>query len=304
MPRIETLRVFCLVVENGSFSRAAEILHLSQPAVSQQIKRLEQEYNKTLLHRDGMEVVPTEEGSAVYQYATQILRLYRKSKDSIHQEDSELSGVLSIGASTGLGECLLPIALGRFKCAHPEVKIEMDVADSAQILDQIVQGRIELGFVGMTRRDRHVTSELFVEDHLVLVVSPESAFAQHRSISLEQFLDTPLVLQQPGSGATAALRLSLRAQGIRVESLNVVMEAGLQESAKSLVSLGMGGTVISRLGILEDLRSGHLVEVHVDGLELSHDYFVAYRRDAPLSRRAREFLTVARVIASEYRQMR
>ena len=298
MSRISSFITFCQVIDSGSFSRAAEHLRISQPAVSQQIKRIEQEYGVQLLHREGSNVVPTEEGAIVYNFVTQIIKLYERSKQAIREADAkELSGRLSIGASTGLGEYLLPIVLARFKTEHPRTHLSMDVGDSGEILDRILQHRIDLGFVGVTRQDRHLSFTPFIRDRLVVVVSPEHELAHIRTITLEQFLKVPLVLQQPGSGATSTLSMALKTHGLHLANLNVLVEAGLQESTKTAVRFGLGATVISSLGVLDELRNRSLIAIEVEDLELEHDFYIACHRDWPLSRLARGFLETARTAA-------
>jgi DNA-binding transcriptional LysR family regulator len=293
MPRLRAFVTFCTVVELRSFTRAAESLGVTQPAVSQQIKRLEDEYGASLVHREGFDVVPTDEGRIVYKYASQIVHLYERSRQHLLETANQLSGTLRVGASTGLGEVVLPTTLARFKADHPDVHVLMQVGDSSEILERILQGQIDIGFVGIKRRDRHLRFEPFVQDRLILVVSPDHEIASRKSLRLKQFLEVPLVLQQPGSGATLALREALQVQGVRLDQLNVIMEVGLQESTKTAVRSGVGGTVISRLGAIEELRAGTLVEVAVEDVELHHDFFVVSRRSLPLSRLSRAFLAAA-----------
>ena len=298
MLNFSEIQVFAVAAETENFSAAARRLHLSQPAVSQQITRLEQDYGTKLLHREGTKVVPTEEGKILYEFATQIIKLYERSKQAVREvNEKELSGSLVIGASTGLGEYLLPIVLARFKTEHANVHLSMDVGDSGEILERILQHRIDLGFVGVTRQDRHLRFTPFIRDRLVLVVSPEHELAHRRTITLKQFLKVPLVLQQPGSGATSALRTALKAHGLRLEDLNIVVEAGLQESTKTAVRFGLGATVISRLGVLDELHNQSLVAIEIRDLELEHDFYIACHRDWPLSRLAQSFIETARTIA-------
>ena len=300
MSRISSFVTFCQVIDSGSFTRAAEQLGISQPAVSQQIKRLEQEYKTRLLHREGTSVVPTEEGRIIYDFAMQIVKLYERSKQALRENtDGILRGKLTIGASTGLGEYLMPAVLTKFKAENADVNLAMEVGDSDEILNRILQQRLDLGFVGVTRKDRHLSFTPFVHDRLILVVSPQHELAKRSTITFEELIRIPLILQQPGSGATSALRNSLIAHGLKLEDLNVLMEAGLQESTKSAVQFGLGATFISHLGALDELQNGSLIAIDIEGLELEHDFYIAHHRDWPLSRLARMFLkTASKTVAS------
>lgn len=299
MPRIKELITLCKVVEQKSFSRAAELLELSQPAVSLQVKSLEAEYGVELLHRDGFEIVPTESGRVVYESACQIVDLYAKSRQRVRELSGKLDGKLLIGASTGPGEYLLPLLLGHFKARHPQVDIALRVGDSSEIIDRVLTHQLDLGFVGTSRRDRHLCFEPFVEDHLVLVVPPDHPWTTRSCISYEEFLQAPLILQQHGSGATAALYEALNEYNISVSHLNVIMELGLQESTKAAVRSGLGVTIISRLGTIEELKRGVLVEVPVEEIELKRDFYAVYRRTSPLTNLVRAFLEYTRHAASE-----
>ena len=299
MSRISSCITFCRVIDSGSFSLAAKALGVSQSAVSQQIKRLEQEYGARLLHREGTSVVPTEEGQIIYDFAMQIVKLYERSKQSLRDNaDAALSGRLTIGASTGLGEYLLPAVLTKFKAENEDVSLAMEVGDSDEILNRILQQNLDLGFVGVTRKDRHLSFTPFVHDRLILVVSPQHELAERSSITFEELIKIPVILQQPGSGATSALRSALTTHGLKLEDLNVLMEAGLQESTKAAVRFGLGATFISHLGALDELQNGSLIAIDIEGLELEHDFYIAHHRDWPLSRLARRFLETARKTVS------
>lgn len=290
MPRLEELQTYCAVVEQKSFSRAAELLGLTQPAVSLQVKSLEAEYGVTLLHREGFEILPTEHGRAVYAAACEIIKIYRQSRQQVQSASAELSGRLLVGASTGPGEFLVPLLLGSFKNTYPHVVVSLRVADSHDIIEAVFNRSIEIGFAGTQRRDRHLAFEPYLQDELVLVVGAGHTLAHRELISFDDLLEIPLILQQQGSGATTVLQEALRVQGIQLNQLNVVMELGLQESTKAAVKAGFGATIISRLGVNEELERGTLVQVPVDGLELSRDIYLCYYRSAPLSNLAQTFI--------------
>ena len=294
MVRLSALLSFCTVIEKGSFSKAAQALGITQPAVSQQIRRLEAQYETELIHRQGGAVVPTPAGAVVYEYASQIVALFEKSRSAAKETASEVSGQLTIAASTGVGEDFLPQVLVVFRDRFPDVRVNMQVGDSTEILARLLRERLDLGFVGSTQRDRHLQFEHFMEDQLVLVVSPLHPIAKHKRISQDEFLKLPLILQQAGSGATGALHQSLLSHGLQLKDLTIIGEVGLQESTKSMVRSGTAGTIISHLGALRDLTDARLVEIAVEGLDLKHDFYIAYSRDWPLSQAARSFIDIAR----------
>ncbi len=294
MARIEELITFRLVVERMSFSRAAEALKISQPAVSQQMKALEADLGVRLLDRKGQEVLPTEAGRWVYETACQMVDLYTALQRRLEQDDDALKGKLQIGASSGPGETLVPLMLAEFKHMCPQVDLSLRVGDSREIIDAILNHQLEIGFVGAYRRDRLLAFDTYLQDELILVVPPQHPWAKRTSIAFEEFLQAPLILQQQGSGATTLLREALAENGLSLEQLNVMMELGLQESTRSAVRAGYGVTIISRLGARGDLARGELVHVPVDDLDLRRSIYICHLRDMALSTVAQNFLEFAR----------
>ncbi|MBN1122368.1 MAG: LysR family transcriptional regulator [Anaerolineae bacterium] len=293
MPRLDELVTFCKVVEMRSFSRAADFLGLTQPAISLQIKELEKEYGVELLHRSGYETLPTEHGKTVYEAACQIINLYERSREQVRSAGQSLTGELMVGGSSGPGEFVLPLLLSKFKKRYQEVDISLIVGSSVDIIDQVLSQRIELGLVGMSRRDRHLQFETFVKDELVLIAPAEDEWRDHAPITIDEFLQLPIVLQQQGSGATALLQSALREHDISLNNLNIIAYLGLQESTKTAVRVGGGLTIISRLGVLEELKHGNFVEVPIEHLKMYRDIYFVYRRTLPLTNLVSTFIDFA-----------
>jgi DNA-binding transcriptional LysR family regulator len=283
-----------MVVEEQSFSRAAERLNLSQPAVSMQIKSLEAEYHEELLHRAGKEITLTECGLVVYKYALQIIELDRKTKQIVRESRENATGKLSIASSSGPGESLIPKILGRFKQQYSDVEISLIVGDSDRIIDHILNYRYELGFVGISRRESLLRFIPFIHDELVLAVYPEHPWVKQGSVDFSDICQEPLILQQFGSGTTTVLLEALKKYDYGLQDLNILMELGLQESAKTAVENGIGVSFISRLGIMEELRQGTLIEIPVKGMDLRRDFYLVYLRNEPLTNLAEGFIEFAK----------
>lgn len=290
MPRLDELVAFCKVIEQRSFSHAARIIGVSQPAVSLQMKELEAEYGVQLLYRKGVEILPTEYGQVVYIHAQQIIHIYEESHQKIQLMNGKLSGRLQIGASTGPGESFVPLLLTRFKELYPDVQVGLRVGDSHEIVEGVFNHSLEMGFVGSVRRDRYLGFEPYMDDTLVLVTYPDHPWAKREFISYEEILKEPLILQQQGSGAWGVLKDALADHGIDVATLNVAMELGLQESTKVAVKGGYGVTIISELGVKKELEMGELVQIKVAGLELKRKIYITYNKSLPRSRLAQTFI--------------
>ncbi len=293
MTRIDQLLSFCTVVELKSFSLSADRLGITQPTISLQIKALEGEFGTELLHRESHHILPTDEGKIVYENSLKILALYEKTRQAVFSNRGNFTGSLTIGASSGPADYPIPILLGEFKMEHPECIINLQVGDSSEIIDKVFNQSVELGFVGTKRRDGNLYFESYLEDKLVLVSAQSHPLAQKKRISFQELRKIPLIMQQPGSGATINLREALATGGLTFSDLNILMELGLQDSVKSAVLAGYGAAIISSLGIKKEIESGLLQEIEVEGLDLYRKIFICYNRMLPLTNITKEFLAFA-----------
>src|SRR5437763_13384193 len=213
------LAAVCAVVERRSFSQAAEQLGVTQPAVSLQIRSLEKRVGLQLLDRSGRRVEPTEAGRRLYRSARRLLALEEQLLAELGEEaEGELSGRLEIGASTGPGGTVLPVALAEFQQLHPGVHVALQVSDTQRVVELVARREIELGVVGAARRHRGVVFEPFFRDEVVLAVPPDHRFAG-RTISLDELREEPLVVMQEGAGVRQVIEDELRRAGTRLRDL-------------------------------------------------------------------------------------
>src|SRR5215475_11115847 len=249
------LVAFCAVVERRSFSQAADQLGVTQPAVSLQIRSLEQRVGQRLLDRSGRRVEPTEAGLRLYRGAQRLLALEQQLLADLGEEaEGELKGRLEIGASTGPGGSVLPVVLGEFQQLHPLVTVALTVSDTQRVVEQVGRRELELGIVGVAGRHRGVAFEPFYRDEVVLTV--------------------PAGHKRAGKSMT--------------------LELGLQESARAAVLGGFGATFISRIAIEGDLAAGTLAIARVEGLEPARDVQLARASGRAETRVAQEFVAFAR----------
>src|SRR5918999_3127578 len=234
------LAAFCAVVERKSFSQAAERLGLSQPAVSLQIRSLEQRLGRRLLDRSGRRVEPTEAGLQLYRGAQRLLALEEQLLEQLAEADGgTIGGRLEIGASSGPGETVLPLLLCEFQRLHPRVSVALSVFDTGTVVDLVARRELELGVVGAARRHRSGTFEPFFRDEVVLACPPGHRFAG-RAVGLDELRREPLILMQAGAGVRQIIEDELRGLGLRLRDLDVRLVLGLQESVRSAVQAGYG----------------------------------------------------------------
>ena len=261
------LAAFCEVVERKSFSQAAARLGVSQPAVSLQIRALEQRLGAQLLDRSGRRVEPTEAGLRLYRGAQRLLALEEQLLEDVTAgPPDEPRGRLELGASTGPGETVLPLLLCEFQQRHEHVSVALSVANTQTVIDAVARRELELGVVGAARRQRGVTFEPFFRDEVVLACPPDHRFAG-RTVALDELRAEPLILMQEGAGVRQVIEDELRAAGLRLRDLQAPLELGLQESVRSAVRGGFGITFISRSAVESDLASGTIAEARVEGLD-------------------------------------
>jgi DNA-binding transcriptional LysR family regulator len=288
------LAAFCAVVERKSFSQAAERLGVTQPAVSQQIRSLEERLGQQLLDRSGRRVEPTEAGRRLYRGAQRLLAQERQLLEDIAGDaEGPLRGQLAIGASTGPGGTVVPVLMCEFAAANPEVTIELSIYDTQTVVDQVARRELELGVVGATPRNRAVAYEPLFRDEVILVCPPGHRF-EGKTVSLEELREEQLIVMQEGAGVRQVIEDELRKAGTRLRDLDVRLELGLQESVKSAVEAGHGVAFISRTGVEAELAAGTLAAARVKGLEPSREISLVRAAGRVSTRVADAFVEFAR----------
>jgi DNA-binding transcriptional LysR family regulator len=288
------LQAFCAVVERRSFSRAAERLGVTQPAVSLQVRALEERLGRRLLDRSGRRVEPTEAGTALYRAAQRMLAAEEQLLADVADESAAaLAGRLAIGASTGPGAHLVPLLLCDFALVHPNVHVALTIADTQTVIDRVAEWELELGVVGALRRHRSLEFETIAVDEIVLAVPPKHPFAG-REVSLDELRAETLIVMQEGAGVRQVIEDELRRAGLRVRELESRLELGLQESVKSAVSAGYGVAFISRTAIEPEVGAKTLATARVEVVEPKREIYVVRPHGRTLTRAAEAFLAFAR----------
>jgi DNA-binding transcriptional LysR family regulator len=287
------LAAFCAVVERKSFSQAAERLGVTQPAVSLQIRSLEQRLGRQLLDRSGRRVEPTEAGLRLYASAQRVLAAEEHLLEELDADDEgAITGTLELGASTGPGGTVVPLLLCEFQEQHPDVHVRLIVSDTQTVVDRVAERELELGIVGAGRRHRGVAFEPFFRDEVVLACPSGHRFAG-KTISLDDLKGERLIVMQEGAGVRQVIEDELRKAGMRLRDLDVRLELGLQESVRSAVLAGHGVAFISRLAIEADLAAGRIATARVRALDPVREIFLARASGRSETRAARAFVGFA-----------
>jgi DNA-binding transcriptional LysR family regulator len=291
------LQAFCAVVEKKSFSQAAEQLGVTQPAVSLQVRALEERVGQTLLDRSGRRVEPTEAGRRLYRSAQRMLVLEEQLMEEVAADDGRLGGTLSIGASTGPGAHLVPLLLCEFQREHPELHVALSIWDTQTVIDRVADRQLEVGVVGALRRHRSLEFEPLVRDQIVLAVPPGHP-AAGGTISVEDLKKETLIVMQEGAGVRHVVEEELRRAGLRLRGVEPKLELGLQESIKSAVAGGYGVSFISKTAIEGERAAGRLAAAQVEGIEPARQIYLVRARGRSMTRAAEAFVEFAKERAS------
>jgi DNA-binding transcriptional LysR family regulator len=256
------LRVFHAVAKHLSFTKAAETLFMTQPAVTFQVRQLEEQFDTRLFDRHAHgRIVLTAAGLVAFEYAERILALSAELDARLKELSGEDSGPLLIGASTTLAEFLLPKVLGEFKARHPAVVPQLFVANSEAVQARVAERSLDLGFIEGDSHLPTLVSDFCCDDELRVVCSPRHALARAAAIAPRTLTEHAYISREQGSGTREVVDHYLAKNGLALEALQVVMEASSPEALKGLVATGLGLAIMSRATVTKEVRLGELVEI-------------------------------------------
>ncbi|HRH45687.1 MAG TPA: selenium metabolism-associated LysR family transcriptional regulator [Pyrinomonadaceae bacterium] len=290
------LKVFRTVAENLNFTHAAEVLFITQPAVTLQIKTLEEELGVKLFDRSGGKVRLTEAGEILLDYAERIAGLYSEAETAIGTLIGEQRGKLSLGASTSIAQYVLPHLIGKFLSLHPKIEFSMISANTENIVKALDAKSISLGLVEGPIGRSDLKFEPFIEDEIVVIAAAnhELALNQSEKISLSDFAEMPLIMREYGSGTRHVIENALKKNGLKLSQLKIVMELDSTEAIKSVVEANLGIGLVSRWGLTRELELGTLKIIKIDQLEIKRQFQFVYPRTPRLDATAESFYRFAR----------
>src|SRR5690348_11601162 len=287
------LRVFHAVAKHLSFTKAAEALFMTQPAVTFQVKQLEEHFNARLFDRTQGRITLTPAGALAYEYAERILALDNELDARLREFSGQEAGPLLIGASTTIAEFLLPRVLGEFKAAHPGVVPRLVVANSDAVQDRVAERSLDLGFIESHSHMASLATDPCGEDELQVVCPPGHPFAARRNVVVSELPEHAYIGREVGSGTREVIDKYLHDSGLSHDSLQLVMEASSPEALKGLVATGLGFAIMSRATVTMEVRLGALVAIPLSP-PLLRQLSVVYPRERIHSRAMSSFLQFAK----------
>jgi DNA-binding transcriptional LysR family regulator len=268
------LRVFRTVAHHLSFSRAAEDLLLTQPAVTQQIKALEDEYGVPLFDRSGGRITLTPAGRALLPYAEKLKAISDEAAAALGAAVGEQSGPLTLGASRTIAQYVLPGIMAAFLRLHPRVRISTLSDNTDEVLDAVVSRKADLALIEGPPMRKDVRVEPFMRDEMLLAVPASHEWA-NREITAAELAQAPLLMRERGSGSRRVLESALTKIGLKPKQLNVAFEFDSNEGLLSGVEAGLGVTFVSRWTVRNQLALGVLRPARVRGMELDRMFSLA-----------------------------
>ena len=284
------LRVFCTVADTKSFSKASEIIHLTQPAVSLQIQAIEELYETKLFDRTSSAVTLTPAGEVLYKYAKHILALYASAEKEIGELTGLVKGSIALGASTTIGNYLLPKVIADFRKTRPKIKIHLQVGNSKRIVELLNSGNIDLGLVEGEVSRQKLYREKLIADELCLIVPPQHPWAKRRDISILELTNEPFIFREEGSGTRQVIEKYLEKNGLSPQNMKITMILGSTESIKHAVENGMGVSIVSRWAALKEAKFGTLKLLSFREEKMMREFTLITPKNEVLSHAAEEFL--------------
>ncbi len=293
------LKVFRTVAEKLNFRQAAEALYLTQPAVTQQVKALEDELGLQLFDRSGNRVSLTVAGKRLLVLAMRMADLVAATERDLAQLKGVAQGSLRIGASTTIAQYLLPRLLGDFARAHPGIQLSVLGANTETIVSSVVEGTVALGLIEGPALRRDLKTERFLADALAVII-PANHEWRDQIVSTDMLSKSRLILREQGSGTRRIVEVALRKAGVPVTRANVIMELDSTEAIKSAVEAGLGIGFVPRRAIHKELKLGTLVEANVQGLGIERYFSIVTPRGSQADKSAAAFLRFVRLIRDSH----
>jgi DNA-binding transcriptional LysR family regulator len=284
------MRSFVTVANRLSFTLAAEDLHLTQPAVSLQIKALERSVRVRLFDRRGNVLALTEAGRALYDSASAMLHAEEQANRVLAELSGARRGRLTVGANTTGGMYVMPEVLAAFREEWPEVEVELHVEPAVRIFERIHQNIIDVGFVGGPVYDERFSVEHVAPDPLVLIFSPRHPFAARKRVTLADLAEQPFIVPEPTSIMRVQFERALREAGVAIKIGLQLHEA---EPVKKAVEANLGVGIVPAFAVVREIAAGHLLTAKIEGLAIERHLEMVSRRDkyfTPLTQRFREFV--------------
>ncbi|RAV19934.1 selenium metabolism-associated LysR family transcriptional regulator [Paenibacillus contaminans] len=288
------LHIFYTVAEKGSFSSAAQALHMTQPAVTMQVQSLEEQLGVKLFVRTTKKIELTEAGRELMPYARRSIELIQETESAMASYCHKLTGRLHLGASLTVGEYMLPRLLGPFNEEYPQISVSLKVINTTQIVEEIAQHTLNFGLVEALVDHPDMQSDAVLSDELKLIVPSGHPLAKQTKITMEDALSYPFVLREKGSGTRRVMEEELLRRGVDPRGMRIVMELGSTGAVKSAVEANLGLSILSQSAVKHEVALGIVQAREIEGIRFTRSFYAVRLKSALLPMAAITFLEFLR----------
>ena len=283
MINLDLLRVFQAVAQTGSFTRAADVVHLTQPGISKHIKQMEESFGTPLFDRSGRKATLTEAGAILFEATQGVMAIIDVAEQRIEDLKGLRGGRLRLGTSFPIGVYLLPPVLAQFRKKYPGIEVNLNITVSGMIGPKVLASEIDLGLASYEPRDSRLVARAFMTDELVAIVPRDYKLAHKRHITPQQLTEDTFIVAAPGGGTRTLLEERLRDQGIVLQK---ILDFGNLEGVKHAVEAGLGISIQARSVVEREVASGSLRALKLVGIDATIPFFYVCRNNAHLSHAA------------------
>jgi DNA-binding transcriptional LysR family regulator len=287
MINLDQLRVFQAVAQSRSFTRAAEVVHLTQPGISKHVRQMEEYFGTALFDRSGRKATLTEAGSILFEATQGVMAIIDVAEQRIEDLKGLRGGRLRLGTSFPIGVYLLPRVLARFRKKYPAIEVTLDISLSGTIGPKVLANEIDLGLASFEPRDSRLVAREFMTDELIAIVPRDHKLAHKRHITPYELSEDTFIVAAPGAGTRSLLEERLRDQGIVLQK---ILDFGNLEGVKHAVEAGLGISIQARSVVMREVASGSLRAVKLAGIDATIPFFYVCRKNAHLSHAAKALI--------------
>ncbi|MCI0616297.1 LysR family transcriptional regulator [bacterium] len=284
---LHQLRLFRALAETGSFSKAAMVCHISQPALWIHIKNIEEELKIALVDRLPRGVQLTDGGKLVLDYSRKLFVLIEEMQTGVAELAGLKRGKLLIGASTTPGIYILPDALGRFKNQYPEIELDLRIANTQQVQEWVVNRELILGIIGETPTNKDLKSSPYIKDVLIAIVPPHHKLAGKKSVSIEALSKEPFITREEGSNTRKTYEIAFERHGAR---LQIAMELGSTEAIKRAVAANLGISIVSPFSVRWEIQHRQLIGLRIRASSFERHFNLIFHRNRQMPTLAQAFI--------------
>ena len=292
---IQQMEILIALVETGSFTKAAGRFFLSQPSLTKQIQNLEEAAGTRLVNRGSTGISLTPEGQVIYDYAKRTIRLREDAKERIGRIKDQESGHIYVSASTIPATYILPHLLSHLKQTHHDIQVHMQMHDSEETLQIVLNDQAEMGFIGKEPLNKKLVVERLWKDHLVVAAPVHHHLTERGTVTVEELAKTPFILREKGSATRDIVEECLQSHlGKSLSRFNVICEMGSSEAVKEAILAGLGVSILSIFAIKRELSQGLLKVVNVSNCSMERHFYLIYKKQFPLMKYHRRFLDLVK----------